>query len=96
MKYYRRYYTWLRLDAENRRIDSFSDAPDTKSVTKHIAPIAVTAFDSFVAGVDKDLIEVEDYDQYVADNPQTVKAIEITEQQFNSKRAEIINQLLNI
>jgi hypothetical protein len=32
----------------------------------------------------------------VADNPQTVKAIEITEQQFNNKRAEIINQLLNI
>ena len=95
MKYYRRSYTWLKLDAENRKIEALGDSPWTKSITQHNASMDGEKFDSFVGSIDKDLIVVPDYNAYLAENPTTTKCIEIPEQEFVQKKQSIIQSFNN-
>lgn len=93
MKYYRRHYTWLGIDIESRTIRSFVDSPESISVTKHVAPPNTQSFDNFAATIDNDVIEVEDYDQYILENPQSLKCIVVTEEEFNQKKQQILSNL---
>lgn len=94
MKYYRRMYTWLKLDIENRKTEAVAQSENTISVTKHDASSEQVFFDAFVANIDKDVIFVDNYDEYIKDNPNTTKCIEVTEVDFGAKKQEVLQSIL--
>ena len=95
MKYYRRQYTWLSIDEVNRKTIAIGYLANTKSMTKHDASSDGDKFDLFIESVQRDLIQVSDYDEYLTQHPNTTKCIELTKEEFDNKKQEVI-QFLSI